>query len=162
MTSLPNSMQIWRRLVRKIRRFARTEDHAHDLLQGAILRLAQRSSDEHIINVESYLVRSAANIAVDERRRDAVKVENAYLLGSFVLCDPRPLQDEIIMAREQLAMVARVLERLPPRTRQTFLMHRLDGMKYREISVELGISVSAVEKHVAKAMRALISNGEAF
>jgi RNA polymerase sigma-70 factor (ECF subfamily) len=30
-------------------------------------------------------------------------------------------------------------------------MHRLDGRKYREIAVMLGISQSAVEKHIAKA-----------
>ena len=30
-------------------------------------------------------------------------------------------------------------------------MHRIDGLKYREIAERLGITVSAVEKHVAKA-----------
>ena len=30
-------------------------------------------------------------------------------------------------------------------------MHRVEGLKYREIAAELGITVSAVEKHVAKA-----------
>ena len=31
-------------------------------------------------------------------------------------------------------------------------MYRLDGRKYREIAQELGISQSAVEKHIARAM----------
>jgi DNA-directed RNA polymerase specialized sigma24 family protein len=30
-------------------------------------------------------------------------------------------------------------------------MHRVDNLKYREISEIMGISVSAVEKHIAKA-----------
>ena len=44
------------------------------------------------------------------------------------------------------------VEQLSPRTREIFLMHRLEGRKYREIASELGISPSAVEKHIARAM----------
>ena len=34
-------------------------------------------------------------------------------------------------------------------------MHRLDGLKYLEIAQRLSISVSAVEKHIARAMQFL-------
>ena len=37
------------------------------------------------------------------------------------------------------------------RTRASFVMHRIDGLKYREIAERLGISQSAVEKHIARA-----------
>ena len=54
-------------------------------------------------------------------------------------------------ARVRLERVREGLSRLTPRTREIFLMHRLDEMKYREIAERLGISQSAVEKHIAKA-----------
>jgi RNA polymerase sigma-70 factor (ECF subfamily) len=66
------------------------------------------------------------------------------------------------MARERLETVKFVLGQMPERTREVFLMHRLDGMKYREIAATFGISVSAVEKHIARATQALIENSEAF
>jgi RNA polymerase sigma-70 factor (ECF subfamily) len=162
MVDLPHTAQGWRRLVRKIRRFAKTDDHAHDLLQGAVLRLVQRSPHEEINNIESYIVKSAANIAIDEHRHDVVKVESIYIFESFARCDPYPLQDEVLMARERLETVKFVLGQMPERTREVFLMHRLDGMKYREIAATFGISVSAVEKHIARATQALIENSEAF
>ena len=41
---------------------------------------------------------------------------------------------------------------LSPRTKDIFLMHRLYDMSYAQIAAHLGISVSAVEKHIASAM----------
>jgi RNA polymerase sigma factor (sigma-70 family) len=68
-----------------------------------------------------------------------------------ILRDDQPLQDEVIAARERLVFVRKALSTLPPRTREVFLMHRLEGMRYREIAERLSISVSAVEKHIARA-----------
>lgn len=54
--------------------------------------------------------------------------------------------------RERLVRVKEGLAKLPPRTREIFLMHRLAGFKYREIAAQYGISQSAVEKHIAEAV----------
>jgi RNA polymerase sigma-70 factor (ECF subfamily) len=40
---------------------------------------------------------------------------------------------------------------LPERTRTIFVLSRLEGCGYREIGSRLGISVSAVEKQMARA-----------
>ena len=61
----------------------------------------------------------------------------------------------MIAARERLKVVGAALDRLPQRTRASFLMHRIDGLKYREIAERLGVSQSAVEKHIARAALAL-------
>jgi RNA polymerase sigma factor (sigma-70 family) len=62
-----------------------------------------------------------------------------------------------LAARERLQKVLAALESLGPRTREIFLLHRLDGLKYREIASQLGITVSAVEKHIAKASLFLVN-----
>jgi len=41
---------------------------------------------------------------------------------------------------------------LSPRCRQIFIMNRIDQMRYKEISQELGISIKTVEHHIAKAL----------
>jgi DNA-binding NarL/FixJ family response regulator len=38
-----------------------------------------------------------------------------------------------------------------PRTREVFLMHRIEGLRCREIASRLGISQRSVEKHIARA-----------
>jgi RNA polymerase sigma factor (sigma-70 family) len=62
------------------------------------------------------------------------------------------LQDEVFASRARLDRVKRGLEELAPRTREIFLMYRLEDLKCREIARRIGISESAVEKHIAKAM----------
>ena len=99
-----------------------------------------------------FLVRTAANLAVDRhRKRTRIAREPVDVLEGR-LEDDLPLQDEVLAARERLGRVQAGLERLPPRTRQVFVMHKVEGMKLREIAAALGITQSAVEKHVAKAV----------
>lgn len=66
-----------------------------------------------------------------------------------------PLQDEVLIARHRLERLRQGVEQLKPRTREVLLMHRLEGLKYRDIAAALGISQSAVEKHIAQAMASL-------
>lgn len=47
------------------------------------------------------------------------------------------------------------IARLPKRTRDVFLMHRLDDLPYDRIAHRLGISVKAVEREIARALCAI-------
>ncbi|MGH7104765.1 MAG: sigma factor-like helix-turn-helix DNA-binding protein, partial [Acetobacteraceae bacterium] len=44
---------------------------------------------------------------------------------------------------------------LGPRTRKIFILHRLEGRTHAEIAAQHGISISAVEKHIARAALAI-------
>jgi RNA polymerase sigma-70 factor (ECF subfamily) len=46
---------------------------------------------------------------------------------------------------------------LPARTRDVFVLRRLEGLPYNEIAKRLGLSVSAVEKHMLRATRHLVA-----
>jgi RNA polymerase sigma factor (sigma-70 family) len=100
-----------------------------------------------------FLVRTAQNLAIDEYRHAQI---SAKYLSDFQQRerdrDDSPLQDEVFAARERLERVKQGLAHLPARTRDIFLMYRLQDMKCREIAVKIGLSESAVEKHIAKAM----------
>ena len=53
---------------------------------------------------------------------------------------------------ERLARIERALAALPRRTREIFLAHRLDDMGYAKIADITGLSISQVERHMAKAI----------
>lgn len=151
----------WRRLIRHIARATRNAE-AEDLAQVAVVRTLERGGSD-IANPEAFLVRAALNQAWDEHRRarhPAAPVP--FDPAIYFLRDPGPLPDEALETHERLARVRTGLNELPPRTRQVFLMHRLDGLKYLEIAGTLSISVSAVEKHVARAMQFLAEWTEGY
>ena len=46
-----------------------------------------------------------------------------------------------------------VIEKIPPGSREVFLMNRIEKIKYEEIAARLEISVKAVEKRMSKALQ---------
>jgi len=147
-----NDRKFWAEVLAKIRRRTRADQDAEDLLHSAWLRLFAYRADNDVREPAGFLVRTAANLAVDRhRKRKRIAREPVDALEGR-LEDDLPLQDEVLAARERLRRVQAGLERLPPRTRQVFVMHKVEGMKLREIAAALGITQSAVEKHVAKAV----------
>lgn len=143
---------IWARMRRKLMRGRRSAADAEDALHSAYLRLRNLPTEPKIDNVEAFLVRVANNIAIDGERRRAFQADRPIEEIFADSADPGPLQDEVIEARIRLRHVEAALAQLSPRTREIFLMHRLDGYKYREIAERLEISQSTVEKHIAKAV----------
>ena len=69
--------------------------------------------------------------------------------------DEQPSVETHLIAREQLALLQRVLDGLPERTRIIFRRFRIDGEPQRQIAADIGISISAVEKHLARAYEAI-------
>ena len=59
--------------------------------------------------------------------------------------------ERVLLSQESLSEVMEALDELGERTRDIFLLCRLDKMKQRDIATVYGLTVSAVEKHIAKA-----------
>ena len=152
--SLAHLRSRWIYLRSQVSRVTRRED-AEDLLHDAWVRMTERTIA--VENAEAFLVRSAANGGWDAYRREQREPPSTVLTETQITLvrDDSPLQDEALIARHRLERLLAGVDQLTPRTREVFLMHRLDGRKHREIAAELGISQSAVEKHVAKAVEVL-------
>jgi RNA polymerase sigma-70 factor (ECF subfamily) len=139
----------WARLRAQVERLTRRAD-GEDLLHDAYVSMAGLATAPR--NDEAFLVHAAINRGRDAYRRETVRGAGEEPAAIDWLRDPSPIQDEVMIARARLERVREGIDRLSPRTREVFLMQRLDGYRYREIAERLGISQSAVEKHMAKAM----------
>lgn len=56
----------------------------------------------------------------------------------------------------RLAAWRAVLESLPPVTLAVFIAHRVDRRSYRQIARAMGLSERGVERHMLRAIRALL------
>lgn len=66
--------------------------------------------------------------------------------------------ERVLLGRDALRHLFILIDELPERTRTVFLLHRYEGLKYREIADRFGISVSSVEKHMIAAIHHLARN----
>jgi RNA polymerase sigma factor (sigma-70 family) len=60
-----------------------------------------------------------------------------------------------LAAEQRLLRMKETLDRVSRRTREVFFMHRLQGLSHAEIARNLGVTTSAVEKHIATALTIL-------
>ncbi|WP_432443525.1 RNA polymerase sigma factor [Pseudomonas batumici] len=126
---------------------------AADLVQDLFLRFWRRPLVQ-VEELSTYLLRCAGNIAIDHLRSEGVRVrvnegwlpEQQDNQG----CEP----EAALEAGNDLRHVEAALRSLPERTRQIFLLNRIHGRKYTEIAKVMGLSKSAVEKHMMRALEA--------
>jgi len=156
MAEVPRDARFWTDLLRRVTQRMRGHPDAEDLLHSAYLRLEAYRLEQQVENPAAFVVQAAKNIAIDNYRHDRLTTVPSDRAALLEVMDKSPLQDEVIEARARLKHVSEGLAKMSPRTREVFLMHRLDGLKYREIATALGISQSAVEKHIAKATLFLV------
>lgn len=138
------------RLVRFFTRYRASHEDARDLAQEAFLRLsrAEMGSPGSVLQPANYLRRIARNLLKDRARavsRGMVQVEARDI--------DLPAADEIarLEARDSLARVEAAINTLKPKTRGIFMAHHVDGLGYAEIAARTGLSVSGVEKQIARA-----------
>jgi RNA polymerase sigma-70 factor (ECF subfamily) len=139
------------RLIRWIARHHGARVESEDILHDAFVRFEQQRRRAMVSDPIGFLLHTAANLVIDDYRRRRTR-RLAGDDGELArIPDPRPAMEDILSARSRLERAERVLDALSERTRAVFLMHRLEGRKQGEIARALGISTSAVEKHIAKA-----------
>jgi RNA polymerase sigma factor (sigma-70 family) len=135
---------------------------AEDLTQELYLKLTTRDRSEEVGNPTALLYRMALNLMLDRARgetrsvvrdtawRRAVRTE----IGGIDIADEPPADEAAASAQRMRQLIAAVQE-LPTQAGRAFRLHKLQGLSQAETAQAMGLSVKAVEKHVAAALKAL-------
>ena len=136
---------------------------AEDLTHEVFLRLLRRDETVPVDNPEIYVFRIAINLLRDRARRAATHRARDHT--SLELIDANHADDEpvdpaliddrgperMLLSQETLLEVLRALDELGGRTKDIFMLARLERMKRRDIAALYGMTISGVEKHLGKA-----------
>jgi len=129
------------------------EDTASDVAQDVFMKIWEKRCALNGNQIKPLLYRMASDCFIDDYRSRQCQLDYEQNLMAE---DDREFSPEDEMSfRELAAAYSKALEQLPEKQRMVFLMSREEGMKYREISERLHISVKAVEKNVSAALRFL-------
>ncbi|MDD1014999.1 RNA polymerase sigma factor [Pseudomonas sp. TNT2022 ID1025] len=126
---------------------------ASDLVQELFLRFWRRPQVK-VEALDTYLLRCAGNIAIDHLRREGARERVNDSLQLEVVDDHVSAPHVALEVNSDLQRIEAALRELPERTRQIFLLNRIHGRKYAEIAKAMGLSQSAVEKHMMRALEA--------
>ena len=139
------------------RRFCGNADDAADLVQDAYAKLFALANWRELANPRAYTLAMIRNLAIQKlRRARVVDFRQVANLDAVDFSDDTPNAQRQAIDREQLRRLLKAVERLPERCRQIVVMRRFDEKTPREIARELGLSLSTLEKRLARGMHLLM------
>lgn len=162
--SHPVSRPVFERYYRELLNFlahkVRDRDVASDLAQESYARVyAAERSGTSVRDPRALLYRTARNLLTDRYRRDASAAQFLGVDSAEVEPDaqqgPAVHEPEVALAtRQHFERIAQVVDGLPPRCREAFILVKFDGLTHAETAQRMGISVKTVEMQIQIALRA--------
>ena len=129
-------------------RFLHRPQDVDDAAQEAFLKAFAAEQKQEVRSPKSFLFQIAKNVALQELTKKSKMITDYIedLSESAISYEGRALED-VFAAEQRFALFCQAAATLPPQCRRAFLMRKVYGMSQKEISHELGISISTVEKH---------------
>ena len=127
-----------------------------DIIQDTYATLARLETVAGIRNPRAYVYQTAYSLAlVCLRRARTVSIEAVEDIDR-VGATSAPSAEEVVAGRQELSRAAEVLDGLPHRCREVFVLRRIHGLSQREVATQLAITEGTVEKQVHKAAQRLV------
>lgn len=143
-------------LVRYLTRHWSNRHEVHDLRQEVYVRVYEAAAKQRPLSPKSFVFTTARHLMVDRvRRRRIVSIEAVGDLEALNVPVDEISPERRASARQELRLLSRAFDLLPPKCREVVWMRRVDELPQKEVASRLGISEKTVEKHVAKGVRLL-------
>lgn len=151
----------------RMKRFAREyvlcEEDAENIVQDIFLELwEQRNFMSGYVNLAAYLFTSVKNRCIDFLRRKTLafevadKVQKEYAYTMKMKFQSLEAFDEKLFSDSDIEpLINKVINSLPEKCREIFVMNKIEGKKQKAIAEELNISIHTVESQMSIAYKKL-------
>lgn len=123
-----------------------------NLMAESLARAYQAQDFARVTAGRSYLLAIARNLLIDAMRRETI-VSLDFVADLDVLRSDEAAAERQIQARDELRWLQTLVDRMPAQSRKVFLLRRVHDLSPATIAGQMGLSVSTVEKHLAKALK---------
>ena len=124
-----------------------------DLVQEVFLRLAAGGNIEAVDRPEAYLFKTAANVFNDRWRRSTARAAEAHEPYDEALhgnARETPNPERALLGVQAVEQLIAALYEMPERTRVVWALYHLEDLTHAQIARRLGVTVSAIEKHIGR------------
>ena len=134
------------------------QDEAEDVAQEVYYRIARRPDLDKIAYPKAFLLRTATNLLIDMnrcrlKRQADIRPDTDLLDREEDIAMGTP--ETNVLSEQMVHVLEQALGELSPKCQAVFVMHRIDGIPYRQITRELNLSRSMVEKYMRQALKHL-------
>ena len=125
-------------------------EEAEDIVQETFANLWEKLQESEITSLKAYLYSAVRNNCLTKIRdaKPTVPFDQNYIDEGITMEE----QQERV---EMESRIWKMIDELPERRREIFLMAKRDGLRYKEIADLTGLSVKTIENHVTRAMQSL-------
>lgn len=134
----------------RLRRASPSEADLDDLVSEIFARAYGAEDWTSIADGRHHLFRIARNMLIDNARGNAMLPSDS--VADLDQSQPDSRAEAGISARDELRQMQRVIEAMPPQCRRVFVLRRVHERSIGAIAAEMELSLSTVEKDLAKAM----------
>ncbi|MDX3909096.1 MAG: sigma-70 family RNA polymerase sigma factor [Sphingobium sp.] len=134
----------------RLRRILPPTQELEDTVAEVLARAYATENWEPVTAGRAYLFTIARNLVIDNARRN--KIVSFETIADLELLQSDTGLEGQLHARDALRQVEIIVEALPIQCRRVFVLRRIHEKSMGEIAEEMGLSVSTVEKHLAKAI----------
>ena len=152
-------LEIYRAFYGKVFTFVlslvRSKANAQDITQNIFMKQwKNRKNLEHIKSMDDYLFILSKNACMDYFRKASRKKEiSTDVFDEFLLSRIVSSPEKRIDALSDIEELRHVIESLPSKRRDIFIMSRFDGLSNDEIASVLGVSKKTVENQISLATK---------
>ncbi len=140
------------RLCQYVYGWLENKEDSEDIIQDLFLRLwSGRKKIEVNENVSGYLFKMAKNMSLNHIRA----AKNYRMLLEKQSNMPDYYEEDLLESDEFRIALYDCIERLPERSREVFMLHRVNGLKQKEISEKLSISIKTIKNQIWMSLQKL-------
>ncbi|MCT7578443.1 RNA polymerase sigma factor [Aliarcobacter butzleri] len=126
------------------------KEKAKDIIQEAYIRVLESKDKYEIENQRAYLYKIAKNIVVKEALENQ-KLQTTLFEENLHFGPPCEQPEEILFQEDQEKIFMQIIEELPQRAKEAYLLYTIEGYSRKEIGNMLDITSNAVEKLIKRA-----------
>lgn len=142
--------------------FSLCEDRslAEDIVQDTMTKLWEGRKKIHITSsLKNYIFKSCHNQFLQHIRKQKIQFDSLDQMRWDVIAE-KTLEHENYDYK--INKLNKLINQLPPRCKEIFVKNKLENKKYREIAIDMNISIKTVEKQMSKALLFLRKNACSF
>lgn len=133
---------------------------SEDIVQDAIVVLWEKRKVIIITtSLKNYLFKTCHNQFLQHIRSQKIQFDTLDKIRWDVISEATLEED---LHEFKLQKLNKLIDQLSPRCKEIFIQNKLEKKKYKEIALEMGISIKTVESQMSKALHFLRANATTF